>query len=409
MANYGYIERRLSATILAVSQSFRVVYLGGPRQVGKTTLLLHLLEKQKMNVVSLDDPEKRHLAKTDPALFLQQFPAPVFIDEAQYAPELFPYIKMIVDTRKQNGLYWLSGSQHFSMIRGLQESLAGRVGIVSLLGVSLAEEERIPLSDHPFSPATLPASCQVSLTLPGLFQKIFRGSFPALVSGESKERERFYASYIQTYLDRDVVSMFGIQKIDEFHRVLGLVAAKTAQILNVSALASDASLSVSTVRSWLSVLEASGMIYFLRPYTSNLSKRMTKSPKMYVLDTGLAAFLTKWQSGETLMHGAMAGAMFETFVVSEILKSYLFRGREAPIYFYRDKDKREVDMIFDIGGTLYPLEIKMGAHIRSEDMKSIHFLRQNHSTIGQAVVVSACESPLPYDRETTIIPAWCIQ
>lgn len=409
MVNYRYIERILSPTILTASKSFRVIYVGGPRQVGKTTLLRHLIKQHAMTYVSLDDPEKRRLAKSDPGLFLQQFPAPLFIDEAQYAPELFPHIKMIVDAKKQNGLFWLTGSQHFSMIRGLQESLAGRVGIISLLGLSLAEEEGLEIPEHPFSPTNLPTSCDHSINLVDLFEKIFRGSFPALVSGEVEDRERFYSSYIQTYLDRDVTGIFGIQKIDEFHRLLTLLAARTAQVLNVSAVASDASLPVSTVRSWLSILEATGILFLLRPHASNLTKRATRSPKLYLLDTGLVAFLTKWQDARTLMHGAMAGAMFETFVVSEILKSYQFRGKDAPIFFYRDKEKREVDLVFDINGKLYPLEIKMSARIEQSDLKHIAYLRQSISQTGNAVVVAAYEQPFQLDHETVIIPVSCIK
>ena len=409
MTNYRYIERISGPTILSASKNFRVIYVGGPRQVGKTTLLLHLSKQHKMGYVSLDDPEKRRLAKTDPGLFLQQFPPPLFIDEAQYAPELFPHIKMIVDRHKENGLYWLSGSQHFSMIRGLQESLAGRVGIISLLGLSFAEKEGLAIPEHPFSPTKLLPDCKIKWTLPDLFQHLFLGSFPALASGEVQDRERFYASYIQTYLDRDVTGLFGIQNVDDFHRVLTILAARTAQILNVTAIATEASLPVSTVRSWLSILEATGILFLLKPYTSNLTKRVTRSPKIYILDTGLVAFLTKWQSAQTLMHGAMAGALFETFVVSEILKSYQFRGKEAPIYFYRDKEKREVDLLFDIDGMMYPLEIKMASRVRQDDLKHIVYLREHTTNIGDAMVIGAYEQPMMFDRNTMLVPAWCIR
>lgn len=408
MIERHYIQRILGSTIVSTSKSFRVLYVGGPRQVGKTTLLQNLSEHRRMSYVTLDDLALRRQAKQDPGLFLQQHPAPLFIDEVQYAPELFPYIKMVVDRRKENGLYWLSGSQHFSMIRGLQESLAGRVGIVSLLGFSLSEELGPPYPEHPFSPLNLPSEPSINLDTATLFAKIFRGSFPALVSGEAQDRVRFYSSYVQTYIERDVSLLFGVEKLEQFHRFLTLVCSRTSQVLNMSSLAADASVSVKTVTSWLSILESTGLVYLLRPYFRNFNKRMIRSPKLYVLDTGLIAYLTQWQSPETLMLGAMAGAMFETYVISEILKSYLFRGYEAPIYFYRDKEKKEVDVLFDIGGSLYPLEIKMTANVRPEDLASMRHLANVYGNVGQGTVVSAYPQLLMLDRHTTSVPAWYI-
>lgn len=409
MTKKSYIQRILGSTILATSRSFRVLYVGGPRQVGKTTLLMHLSEERDMSYVTLDDLTLRRQAKQDPGLFLQQHPAPLFIDEVQYAPELFPYIKMEVDRRRENGLYWLSGSQHFSMIRGLQETLAGRVGIVSLLGLSLAEELGPPYPEQPFSPYNLPADFSNNLNTASLFKKIHRGSFPALVSGEVQDRVRFYSSYVQTYIERDVSLLFGVEKLEQFHRFLTLVCSRTAQVLNMSSLAADASVSVKTVGSWLSILESTGLVYLLRPYFRNVNKRMIRSPKLYVTDTGLIAYLTQWQSPETLMLGAMAGAVFETYVVSEILKSHLFRGFDAPIYFYRDKEKREVDLLFDMNGVLYPLEIKMTASVRPEDLASMGYVSRMFENVGQATFVSSYPRRMMIDNNVTTIPAWSIR
>lgn len=403
-----YIQRYLEPTIMAMSRSFKVIYLGGPRQVGKTTLLERLCRDQGISAVSLDDPELRILAKSDPGQFLKRFPPPVFIDEVQYAPELFPYIKMHVDREQRPGSVWLSGSQHFPMIRGIQESLAGRVGIVSLLGVSLAEELGIPDRGEPFWPQATLHTCEANVSLLELFEKIFRGSFPAIVSGKVTERHQFYSSYVQTYVDRDVVGLFGVQKVEEFHRVLSLVAAHTGQMLNMSAIAKDASLSVSTVRSWLSILQSTGLVYFLYPFSQNITKRMVRAPKMYLLDTGLAAYLTRWPSAETLMSGAMAGAFFETFVMAELIKSYTLRGLDVPFYYYRDKDGREIDVLIQRGQTLFPVEIKMATRARPDDVMAMRYLRERWKDVGHGAIVCNIDAPIPINREVDALPISCI-
>lgn len=403
-----YIQRYLEPTIMAMSRSFKVIYLGGPRQVGKTTLLERLCRDQGISAVSLDDPELRILAKSDPGQFLKRFPPPVFIDEVQYAPELFPYIKMHVDREQRPGSVWLSGSQHFPMIRGIQESLAGRVGIVSLLGVSLAEELGIPDRGEPFLPQPTTHTCESHVSLLELFEKIFRGSFPAIVSGKVTERHQFYSSYVQTYVDRDVVGLFGVQKVEEFHRVLSLVAAHTGQMLNMSAIAKDASLSVSTVRSWLSILQSTGLVYFLYPFSQNITKRMVRAPKMYLLDTGLAAYLTRWPSAETLMSGAMAGAFFETFVMAELIKSYTLRGLDVPFYYYRDKDGREIDVLIQRGQTLFPVEIKMATRARPDDVMAMRYLRERWKDVGHGAIVCNIDVPIPINREVDALPISCI-
>lgn len=403
-----YIQRYLEPTIKAMSRSFKVIYLGGPRQVGKTTLLERLCRDQGISAVSLDDPQLRILAKSDPGQFLKRFPPPIFIDEVQYAPELFPYIKMHVDREQRPGSVWLSGSQHFPMIRGIQESLAGRVGIVSLLGISLAEELGIPDRGEPFLPQSTRRTCEAHVSLLELFEKIFRGSFPAIVSGKITERHQFYSSYVQTYIDRDVVGLFGVQKVEEFHRVLSLVAAHTGQMLNMSAIAKDASLSVSTVRSWLSILQSTGLVYFLYPFSQNITKRMVRAPKMYLLDTGLAAYLTRWPSAETLMSGAMAGAFFETFVVAELIKSYTLRGLDVPFYYYRDKDGREIDVLIQRGQTLFPVEIKMATRARPDDVMAMRYLRERWKDVGHGAIVCNIDAPIPINREVDALPISCI-
>jgi len=402
-----YIKRYLEEKILKINRTFKVLFLGGPRQVGKTTLLLHLAKSLKFNYVTLDDLTARNLAKKDPDLFLQKFQAPLLIDEIQYAPELFPYIKIRVDKSNKNGQYWITGSQQFSIMKNVQESLAGRVAILQLLGFSLAEKNNIKKTKSPFLPGSNLCKNQKK-NIKEIFNFIFKGSFPIVWQKNSPDIETFYSSYLQTYIDRDLRTLFNITKTSEFHTFIQLCAARTGQILNYSNLARDARISVHAVKEWLSILESSMQIYILKPYYKNISNRLIKSPKLYFLDTGFASYLTSWKSPETLMNGAMAGAFFETFVVSEIIKSYLYRGEEAPIYYFRDKEGHEVDIILEREGKVHPIEIKMTSLINHHDLKGINFLRNKTSELSKGAIISMSQEQIPLDKHNEIIPVGMI-
>ncbi len=397
-----YIPRYLEDIILKTHRTFKVLYLGGPRQVGKTTLLSRLAQRLKMRYVSLDDLSARELARQDPELFLQKFPAPLFIDEVQYAPALFPFVKLRVDGTKRNGQYWLTGSQQFSIMKNLQESLAGRVGILSLLGFSAAEEQKIPKVKMPFLPMQS-RNFYKPTDLQSVFRRIFRGFFPALASRDPPSIEMFFNSYVQTYLDRDLRDIFNISRLSTFHIFLQLCAARTGQILNYSALASDAGVSVHAAREWIHILETSMQIYLLKPYYRNVSKRIIKSPKLYFLDTGLAAFLTKWKSPESLMSGAMAGAFFETYIIGEIIKSYLYRGEEPPIYYFRDKEHHEVDLLIERNNTIYPIEIKIASRINASAVNNMIYFRKKIPNAGNGAVICLAKNQLPIDRMHDVI------
>lgn len=399
-----YKRRYLEDVVLGFNKSFKALYLSGPRQVGKTTLLLRLAKRFGFNYVSLDEIGQQQLAQDDPALFLQKHSVPLFIDEVQYAPQLFPFIKLAVDRVKRTGLYWLTGSQQFSIMRNVKESLAGRVGIINLLGFSLAEKRRIPKLKHPFLPGTAPAKAR-PLGVKELFVHIQRGSFPVLTHKNAPALSAFYNSYLQTYIDRDLRDIFKVSKISDFHRFLSLCAARTAQILNISDLAKDAGISVNAAREWLNILEASFQVYLLQPYYRNISKRIIKAPKLYFLDTGLAAFLTKWKSPETLLSGAMAGAFFETFVVGEIIKSYWFRGEEAPVYYFRDKEKHEIDLLLEQEGKLYPVEIKLASKAGAADLGNINYLRKKIGNVSTGAIINAGQLHLAIDRDNEVLPA----
>lgn len=395
------IKRTLHDTIIKTSQTFPALMLTGPRQVGKTTLLEMCAEEER-SYVSLDDYDARYLAKTDPALFLEINPFPLIIDEIQYAPELFSQLKIMIDRHKQNGMYWLTGSQRFSLMNQVSDSLAGRIGILELNGLSQSEIENKNQHSKPFIPALdlikKPLLDDVKTT-DGLYQRIWMGSFPRLYSTDTPDRDLFYKSYIQTYIQRDVKDLLSIADDSIFYRFISLLAARTAQILNLTDLARDTGIDTKTAKSWLSILETSGLVYILRPYHTNLSKRLVKTPKLYFLDTGLCSYLTRWPTPESLENGIMSGAMLETYLISEILKSYWYNGKEAFVYYYRDLEQREIDLIIDEGGKLFPIEFKRSATPSLTNIKNFAALNQLGIEIGLGAIVCLTQKPIPLSRE----------
>lgn len=401
-----YIQRTLEFYLKQADRQFPVLLVVGPRQVGKTTILQHL-SKDHRTYVTLDDPTLAHLAKTEPSLFIQRFTAPVLIDEIQYAPELLTYIKMQVDQHHQAGSYWLTGSQQFHLMKGVSESLAGRVGIVNLLGLSLKEQQKQPKIAEPFLPISsqLKSRAAVSppLSLRNIYKIIWHGAFPAMCLSDV-DRDLFYGSYVRTYLERDVRDLAQIGDAHAFLKFLRAVAARTGQLLNMSDMARDAGISPVTAKNWISILEASGIIYLLEPYSNNVTSRLIKAPKIYFLDTGLCAYLTEWSSPETLEAGAMSGAILETFIFTEILKSYWHNGKRAPVYFYRDKDKKEIDLLIVQDDTIYPLEFKKTANPNASTAQSFNVLEKFKKSIGEGGVICLVQTILPITAGVNAIP-----
>lgn len=403
-----YLQRTIEEFLKKITNQFPVVLVTGPRQVGKTTVLKHI-SQDKRTYVTLDDPVLAQLARTEPSLFLQRFQPPVLIDEIQYAPELLPYIKMQVDTEKKNDAFWLTGSQQFQLMKGVSESLAGRVAVTHLLGLSLKELQNQPQAAEPF----LPTENQLKqreqhakiLSLQDVYQIIWRGSFPALsLISNDVDRDVFYGSYVQTYLQRDIRDLANIGDIHIFLKFLRAAAARTGQLLNMSEIARDTGITVMTARKWLSVLEASGIIYFLEPYHNNVSKRLIKTPKLYFLDTGLCAYLTEWSSPETLEAGAMSGAILETFIFGEILKSYWHNGKRAPLYYYRDKDNKEIDLLIVQDDIAYPLEFKKTANPSFDLGQNFNVLKKLNLTLGAGGIICLLSQLTPLSKNVSAIP-----
>lgn len=418
-----YIKRAIEETVLNIHQTFPVLLVTGPRQVGKSTLLEHLATPER-KIVTLDDPELRYLAKTDPALFLQRYSPPVLIDEIQYATELLPYIKIAVDRSKRNGDFWITGSQSFHMMKGVTETLAGRVGIVHLLGLSTREIYGIPTRAFATDPEVLmERSKEVKpMDLQTLYERIFRGSMPRLYAEERVDLETFYRSYIDTYLKRDIKDLTQVADELSFYHFMTVVAARTAKPVIYEEIAKECGISAPTAKKWLSILQSSHIIEIVQPYHSNVLKRITKMPILHFLDTGLCAYLLRWGNPEALEKGAMSGAFFESYVFSEIYKSYLNEGKEPPVYYYRDKDKREIDLLIYTNGTLFPIEIKKSASpgreaikhfqvlepvTKSETLESVEAL-YSKTLIGNGAVICMSTDLRPIDAKNWAVPAWLI-
>ena len=346
-----HLKRTLATTVKQASSVFPVILLTGPRQVGKTTLLEDCKEEAR-NYVTLDDLDQRELAQNDPVLFLQTHTPPVIIDEAQYTPNLFSAIKIIVDRDKRPGLFWLTGSQKFHLMRNISETLAGRVAIIDMLGLSQSEIFNRSDNSLPFLPTLewikhSQLTAKTNMNLFDIYRSIWLGSFPKIVLNPNVPRDIFYNSYIQTYIQRDVRALTRVGDEMAFTRFLKATAARTAQLINYADLARDVDVDQKTIKAWISILETSGLVYLLQPYHNNVTSRMIKTPKLYFLDTGLCSYLTQWSSPESLEAGAMSGSIIETYMLTEILKSYWHNGKAAHFYFYRDRDQKEVDLLIE--------------------------------------------------------------
>lgn len=401
-----YIKRTLEDKFLRMSAFFKAVLVTGARQVGKTTMLRHLAGERTF--VSLDDTEVCELARRDPQLFFLRYKPPILIDEVQKAPELFPYIKIMCDDTEEKGLFWLTGSEQYTMMQEVKESLAGRIGIMTLYPLSFQE-----LSGVTFS-APLDLSMEGLLRreaqakpydLEKVFEFIWRGGLPQVQGATEEERSLYFRSYIDSYLLRDASQAGGVTDELRFQRFLTACAAGTAEQLNLSNLALIAEISVPTAKAWLGILQKMHIVYLLQPYANNRLKRLTKTPKLYFTDTGLAAYLTKWLNRDVLLNGNAAGHYFENFAVMELIKDLDYSSQNYDLSYFRDSNQKEVDLFLEMNGAIHPLEIKLSANPDKREVKKYTLLDKNSLPRGNGGIICMSRTVLPIDEQNCFIPA----
>ena len=410
-----YIQRAIESDILQSKKTYKAILVTGARQVGKSTTLKHLL-KSKCHCVSLDDPFLEEQANNDGTMFFTLNPPPVIVDEVQRAPKLFRYIKILCDESDSRGLFFLSGSQPFHLMEKATETLSGRVHIVDMNGLSLREIQQDPFNDH-FLPTMdyIAARGKTASKPENIWEIIHRGGYPA-IQDKNMEWSAFFADYVKTYLERDVRSLSAVQDLSCFKRFLVAAAARTGQLLNYDNIADEIRKDAMTVKHWISILEASGLIYLLEPFANSALKRTIKTPKLFFRDTGLVCYLTRWLTPETLAYGAMSGHIFETFVISEILKSFANAGLDYRhfVSFYRgyarsDGKESEIDLIIEENGTLYPIEIKQSANVTASETSAFQVLDKAKSKKrGPGAVVCNCPQPGRLRENVFQIPVWYI-
>lgn len=405
-----YIRRDLEKKILSLVKEYSCILLTGPRQVGKTTVFKEIMEPERV-YVTLDDLDERRLAREDPAMFLQMHDLPVFIDEVQYAPELFSYIKIAIDKGAPPSSFWLSGSQTFRLMELAQESLAGRVAVLQMS--SLSQHELYGQGENRQFTIEMGAlkdrkKNRVPADMAEIYERIWNGSLPGYRSGRYSDRSVFYSSYLQTYIERDVSDMTrGVDRLT-FQDFIRAAACRCGQMLNVHDIAQDVGVSDDTVRRWLQILEKSGVIFYLRPYSNNLLKRTVKTPKLYFFDTGLVAYLTRYTTPEIMENGAINGAVLENYVVSEIRKTYLNEAEECLMWYYRDKDNNEIDLVLESDGELHPLEIKRSVSPGKELTMAFHILDKGTVPRGTGAIICMRPELSAVDAGNFIVPVWMI-
>ena len=414
----GYIKRSIESKLEELEKAFPVIMITGSRQVGKTTLLTVLQkEENKINYISLDNIQIRALAIEDPELFLERYKPPLIIDEFQYAPNLLSYIKIIVDKKRQEhlenekiqsaGLYYLTGSQVFHTMKNISESLAGRVGILQLYPLSNREIEN--KKDDMFLPSYENLEKREKtqrVEVDEIYQKILKGGFPELYSNKNVEPKDFFETYIRTYIERDIRELINVKDEIKFLKFVESIAARTGQELNINDISNSVEINNMTAQNWLSILVNTGLVYLLQPYYNNNVSRIVKRPKIYFMDTGLACFLAGYMDSQTLEKSAYNGAIFETYVVTEIIKSFANQGLDSRkyLYYYRDNNGKEIDLLILYNNVMYPIEIKKSYNPGKQAIKNFDVVKKSGLKTGNGGVVCLNKEIFPLDKENNLIP-----
>ncbi len=418
-----YKARTMEANLASLINTVPVIMITGPRQVGKTTLLNRLANdsKTKVNYVSLDNLLTRSQAIEDPELFLRNYETPLIIDEFQYAPELLAYIKIKVDEARKNEmfgtgekvgtLYYLTGSQVFQTLENIGDSLAGRIAILDLYGFSTRELEA---KEEPiFVPEIdlLKNKERVETKTTGkIFEKILNGSYPEVNNANGANRESFYEAYIRTYIERDVRQLIHIKDENKFVKFMAAIAARTAQEYNAVDIANDVGVDSKTIDGWISILKNAGLIYMLQAYSNNQVQKAIKRPKIYFMDTGLACYLTGYVSSQTLARSAYNGAIFETYFIGEIVKSFTNHGKNprTRLYYYRDTNQKEIDLLVFYDNKVYPVEIKKSANPGRNAIKNFDIVDKFGMEVGNGVVLCMVKEIIAIDESNFLVPIECI-
>ena len=402
-----YISRELEARFLEASKSFRAVMVTGARQVGKSTMLKHLAEGQGRTVVTMDSARDRELARTDPGLFFQIYQPPLLIDEIQKAPELLEPIKVMCDDSDERGRFWLTGSQSKKLRKVAGDTLAGRLVTLKLYSLSQREKDGV-VDAGPLGFSYPDLAKRQKLFAPNnarsLFERIWRGGMPEVQELSESMLSAYFESYVETYLMRDAVDDNGIQDTEGFRRFLRACSALAGEMLNYTTLAQSADISVSTAKEWTKVLQTMGIVYLLEPYSNNELKRLVKTPKLYFCDTGLCAHLSMWPNAETLMSGAASGRYFENYAVMELVRGYEYSAERTNLTYYRDRDKREIDIVVEEGQTLHPIEVKKAAAPKEQAIRQFRLFDASNLERGSGGVICMCEEPWPLNDRDSLIP-----
>ncbi len=396
----SYKHRTIEPVIQKASKSFRVVMVSGMRQVGKSTLLLHL-GADRTNV-TLDDVRPLEIANTMRNVFFKQYSTPILIDEIQRSPDLCLEIKSIVDRDPTPGLVWLTGSQRFAVMKNVSESLAGRMADFELLPFSLYERQNKAFEQKIYvPPSELKRGTLNPLEVSEIWKCIWQGSWPQLIDMDEQERHWFYNGILQTYIERDVRQTSGVEKLDEFQRFLRILASRTGQEFMVGKIAAEAGVAVQTAKEWLSVAESSGVIFLLPPFYENIGKTLIKKPKIYFTDTGLASWLCDFTTPEELRASYISGSFFENFVISELRKSWIHNGKRPSFYFYRDTRFNEIDLLIKVSNTYHPVEIKCTANPQSSMVKAFDCIKGPNIKRGNGALICFAKE-MAYLREDVI-------